>query len=104
MRSPRFIWRTDAPCARLYNRTISLHPVRHGSARLQSSLQRPQLIRTEIMVSLLSFLETRVLGVLIEKERTVPDSYPLTLNALVAGCNQKTSRDPIIDASETEVQ
>jgi uncharacterized protein YceH (UPF0502 family) len=56
------------------------------------------------MVSLLSFLETRVLGVLIEKERTVPDSYPLTLNALVAGCGQKTSRDPIIDATETEVQ
>ena len=45
-----------------------------------------------------------MLGVLIEKERTVPDSYPLTLNALVAGCNQKTSRDPIISATESEVQ
>ena len=56
------------------------------------------------MISPLSLLETRVLGVLIEKERTVPDSYPLTLNALVAGCNQKTSRDPIIQASESEVQ
>ena len=41
---------------------------------------------------------------LVEKERTVPDSYPLTLNALVAGCNQKTSRDPVIEASEAEVQ
>lgn len=49
-------------------------------------------------------LETRVLGVLIEKERTVPDSYPLTLNALVGGCNQKTSRDPIVNASDSEVQ
>lgn len=52
----------------------------------------------------LSLLETRVLGVLAEKQRTVPDSYPLTLNALVSGCNQKTSRDPIIEASEPEVQ
>ena len=56
------------------------------------------------MIPVLSLLETRVLGVLIEKERTVPDSYPLTLNALVSGCNQKTSRDPIINASESEVQ
>jgi uncharacterized protein len=52
----------------------------------------------------LSLLETRVLGVLVEKQHTVPDSYPLTLNALVSGCNQKTSRDPVIEASETEVQ
>ncbi|HEY0338955.1 MAG TPA: YceH family protein [Burkholderiales bacterium] len=56
------------------------------------------------MLPILSIVETRVLGVLIEKERTVPDSYPLTLNALIAGCNQKTSRDPIITAGETEVQ
>jgi uncharacterized protein len=56
------------------------------------------------MISVLSLLETRVLGVLIEKERTVPDSYPLTLNALVSGCNQKTSRDPIVAASDSEVQ
>lgn len=56
------------------------------------------------MVPQLSFLETRVLGVLAEKERTVPDTYPLTLNALVSGCNQKTSRDPVISAAETEIQ
>jgi uncharacterized protein YceH (UPF0502 family) len=52
----------------------------------------------------LSLLETRVLGVLVEKQHTVPDTYPLTLNALVSGCNQKSSRDPVIDASEAEVQ
>ena len=52
----------------------------------------------------LSLLETRVLGVLVEKQHTVADSYPLTLNALVAGCNQKTSRDPVLEASEGEVQ
>ncbi|MFZ2542027.1 MAG: YceH family protein [Gallionella sp.] len=53
---------------------------------------------------ILSLLETRVLGVLAEKQRTVPDSYPLTLNYLVSGCNQKSSRDPVIEASESEVQ
>jgi hypothetical protein len=52
----------------------------------------------------LSLLETRVLGVLVEKQHTVPDTYPLTLNALVAGCNQKTSREPIVSATEAEVQ
>ena len=53
---------------------------------------------------ILSLLETRVLGVLAEKQRTVPDSYPLTLNSLVSGCNQKSSRDPVMEATESEVQ
>ena len=48
-------------------------------------------------------LEARVLGVLVEKQATVPDTYPLSLNALVNGCNQKTARDPVIDASEADV-
>jgi uncharacterized protein YceH (UPF0502 family) len=52
----------------------------------------------------LSLLETRVLGVLCEKQHTVPDTYPLSLNALVAGCNQKTSRHPIIEVGEADVQ
>lgn len=52
----------------------------------------------------LSLLETRVLGVLIEKQHTVPDAYPLTLNALTAGCNQKSSRDPVLEVAESEVQ
>ena len=52
----------------------------------------------------LSLLETRVLGVLGEKRHTVPDTYPLSLNALVAGCNQKTSRYPVIEVTEAEVQ
>ena len=56
------------------------------------------------MLRVLSVLESRVLGVLVEKECTVPDSYPLTLNALVAGCNQKSSRDPVLNAAETDVQ
>jgi uncharacterized protein YceH (UPF0502 family) len=56
------------------------------------------------MLRVLSPLEARVLGVLVEKERTVPDSYPLTLNALVAGCNQKSSRDPVLNAAEADVR
>jgi len=51
----------------------------------------------------LTALEARVLGVLIEKQRTVPDTYPLSLNALTAGCTQKTSRDPVMEVSEAEV-
>ncbi len=52
----------------------------------------------------LTLAEARVLGTLMEKARTVPDSYPMTLNALVAGCNQKSSRDPISNLAESEVQ
>jgi uncharacterized protein YceH (UPF0502 family) len=52
----------------------------------------------------LSLLEARVLGVLVEKSLTVPDSYPLSLNALTLGCNQKTARDPVLAASDGEVQ
>ena len=54
-------------------------------------------------LSVLSLLETRVLGTLVEKQRTVPDTYPLSLNSLVAGCNQKTSRNPVLEAGEAEV-
>jgi uncharacterized protein len=52
----------------------------------------------------LSLLEARVLAVLVEKQRTVPDTYPLSLNSLVAGCNQKTSRDPVLAATDEQVQ
>ena len=48
-------------------------------------------------------LEARVLGVLVEKQHTVPDTYPLSLNSLAAGCNQKTARSPVIEASDAEV-
>lgn len=48
-------------------------------------------------------LEARALGVLVEKQATVPDTYPLSLHALVAGCNQKTARQPVIEATEAEV-
>ncbi|UCE30535.1 MAG: YceH family protein [Burkholderiales bacterium] len=53
---------------------------------------------------LLSPLEARVVAVLYEKRRTVPDTYPLTLNALVAGCNQKSSREPVMNVTAADVQ
>jgi len=52
----------------------------------------------------LTATQARILGVLIEKEKTTPDVYPLTVNSLTTGCNQKTSRDPVMNLSEAEVQ
>ncbi len=52
----------------------------------------------------LTLNETRVLGALIEKQITTPDQYPLSLNALKNACNQKSSRDPVLELSESEVQ
>ncbi|WP_321950676.1 YceH family protein [Paraburkholderia bannensis] len=48
-------------------------------------------------------LEARIVGVLIEKQHTVPDTYPLSLNALASGCNQKTARSPVMNVSEAEI-
>ena len=47
--------------------------------------------------------EVRVLGALMEKERATPDQYPMTINAVIAACNQKSNREPVIELSETEV-
>lgn len=52
----------------------------------------------------LTLIEARVLGTLMEKARTVPDSYPMSLNSLVLGCNQKSSRDPVMNISEADAQ
>ncbi len=49
-------------------------------------------------------IEARVLGTLMEKARTVPDSYPLSLNTLTLGCNQKSSREPLMSLAESQVQ
>lgn len=51
----------------------------------------------------LDSIERRVLGVLIEKAKTTPDSYPLSLNAVVTGCNQKSNRDPVMSLDEEQV-
>lgn len=52
----------------------------------------------------LSEIAARVLGVLIEKELSTPEYYPMTLNALTNGCNQKSNRDPVMALQESEVQ
>lgn len=52
----------------------------------------------------LDFNETRVIGSLIEKEKTTPDQYPLSLNALTLACNQKSNREPVVQLTEAEVQ
>jgi uncharacterized protein YceH (UPF0502 family) len=49
-------------------------------------------------------IQTRVLGSLIEKEITTPENYPLSLNSLVNACNQKSSRDPVLELTEDEVR
>ena len=54
--------------------------------------------------SLLDSFEIRVLAVLAEKEALTPDNYPLSLNALTNGCNQLSSRDPVMSISEDTVQ
>ena len=52
----------------------------------------------------LSTVEARVIGCLIEKQITTPDQYPLSLNALVNACNQKSNRDPVLELDERTVQ
>ena len=54
----------------------------------------------------LSILERRALGVLVEKNKTTktPDTYPMTLNSVVIGCNQKSNRDPVLELDEDEVE
>jgi uncharacterized protein len=52
----------------------------------------------------LNAVELRVLGCLIEKQRTTPEQYPLTLNALRIACNQATNRDPVLDLDESQVR
>ncbi len=52
----------------------------------------------------LDMQERRVLGVLVEKAKTTPDTYPLSINALVTGCNQKSNRDPLLNLSDLDVE
>lgn len=75
-------------------RTVRMAPPSHPGA--DAAGFDPEVI--------LSPEEVRVLGSLFEKENTTPDYYPLTLNALVAACNQKSSRDPVVSYSEETVQ
>ena len=59
---------------------------------------------TELIQPQLEAIQARVLGVLMEKQQTTPDAYPLTLNSLVIGCNQKTSREPVTHYTSGDIQ
>lgn len=63
-----------------------------------TSKQRPRIPRT------LDPVEIRILGSLMEKQLATPEYYPLTLNALVAACNQKSNREPVMELGESEVE
>ncbi len=65
---------------------------------LDESKSRPRLPRT------LDPVEIRILGSLMEKQLSTPEYYPLTLNALVAACNQKSNREPVMELSEAEIE
>ena len=52
----------------------------------------------------LDLVEQRVIGSLLEKERTVPDAYPMTLHGVRTACNQTSGRDPVLELGELEVQ
>jgi uncharacterized protein len=56
------------------------------------------------MLTELNEIETRIVGCLVEKQLTTPEYYPLTLNALVAACNQKTNREPVTNYGESEIE
>jgi uncharacterized protein YceH (UPF0502 family) len=58
----------------------------------------------EVKLPELDAYERRVLGVLIEKQKTTPDAYPLSLNALVTGCNQKSNREPQMNVEDLDVE
>lgn len=56
------------------------------------------------MITQLNEIEARIIGVLLEKEITTPEQYPLSLNGLTVGCNQKSNREPVMQLTEVEVQ
>ena len=65
---------------------------------------RARPLRSASMALELDPIEQRVIGSLLEKERTVPDTYPMTLNGLRTACNQTSGRDPVLGLDEHEVQ
>lgn len=60
--------------------------------------------KTTEQEAMLTAMEARILGALMEKQLTTPDAYPLTLNSLILACNQKTSREPVTNYEQGEVQ
>jgi uncharacterized protein YceH (UPF0502 family) len=69
-----------------------------------STTPDPNKPASPISWPVLSAAERRVLGVMVEKAKTTPDAYPLSVNALVTGCNQKSNRDPVMNLSDIDVE
>jgi uncharacterized protein YceH (UPF0502 family) len=74
-----------------------------GIIALEQLIETTSAANTAVSLPILSPVQARVLGTLMEKARTVPDSYPLTVNSLVLGCNQKSSRFPSMELTESDV-
>ena len=74
-----------------------------GVTVIPSGFPETRMSTSDIALPLLTLIEARILGCLIEKQKTTPDQYPLSLNALMLACNQKTNRDPIMDLSLGEI-
>src|SRR5205085_7917007 len=70
---------------------------------MSSTLESP-VAETSAAWPILAPHERRMLGVLVEKAKTTPDAYPLSLNALVTGSNQKSNRDPLLNLSDVDVE
>src|SRR3954468_8183246 len=67
-------------------------------------MSEPTPTATKMSWPILDANERRVLGVLVEKAKTTPDTYPMSVNSLVTGCNQKSNRDPLLNLSSDEVE
>ncbi len=70
----------------------------------ESTLMEPELPGETQKPGPLSLHERRVLGVLVEKAKTTPDAYPLTLSSLITGCNQKSNREPVLHLTDADVE
>ncbi|MSR30878.1 MAG: DUF480 domain-containing protein [Gemmataceae bacterium] len=64
----------------------------------------PQISQDKLTLPGLDLVERRVLGVLIEKAKTTPENYPLSLNSLLTGCNQKSNRDPLMNLDDARLE
>src|SRR5262249_46510229 len=80
-----------------WHRVISMQPP-------TSPDTSPAPFQPTVIWPVLALHERRVLGVLVEKAKTTPDAYPLSLNALVTGCNQKSNRDPVLNLTDDDVE
>src|ERR1700675_2809244 len=95
---------TRAP---IRSRSICMHRQRRPPQPRRRRLQqhrRAKRNRSALIVDPLDPAEVRVLGALLEKEITTPEYYPLSLNALVNACNQKSNREPVVHYDDDDVE